>query len=265
MNKKNYILIGVSLLLQLVNITVPFIGFGKSGICETTLPASMIVSTLLLMLALKGLYKETNIREFHTGFIMSIIGICILGLGTIISPLFSGGEFLGPYKYISLIFENQPNEDLLFLFTVRFFKSFRSQFIVMAIAAYFYAFGLFKFVNGLREINIDREHKNKLNKSVKTFAVVNLILFIISVLIFTIFIDFFKTIYFQSVASSIDNTTSAKLIMLFLVLYLVILPAAIVVSVFYYVNIVKSIICVFKAPSKYIQPESETIDLNPEN
>ena len=71
----------------------------------------------------------------------------------------------------------------------------------MAIAAYFYAFGLFKFVNGLREINIDREHKNKLNKSVKTFAVVNLILFIISVLIFTIFIDFFKTIYFQSVAS----------------------------------------------------------------
>ncbi len=265
MNKKNYILIGVSLLLQLVNITVPFIGFEKSGICETMLPASMLISTLLLMFALKGLYKETNSREFHTGFIMSMIGVCILGLGTIVSPVFLGEKFIGPYKYLSLMLEHQTKEELLFIFTIRFFKSFRLQFIIMAIAAFFYAFGLFKFVNGLRIVNIDRKHKNIIKKSVKTFAVVNLILLIISVLIFTIFINFFKTIYMESVVESIDNAASVKLIVLFLVLYLVILPVAIVLSVFYYVNIIKSIIYVFKTPSNYIQPESETIELNPEN
>ena len=29
MNKKNYILVGVSLLLQIIGLTVPFFGFGE--------------------------------------------------------------------------------------------------------------------------------------------------------------------------------------------------------------------------------------------
>ena len=56
-------------------------------------------------------------------------------------------------------------------------------------------------------------------------------------------------------ANTIPDAAIAKLMLLLVVIYAVICPCLIVVSILYYINIIKSIILVFKTPNMLEQKE----------
>lgn len=259
MRKKYYVLIGVSILLQILGITMPFIGFGDDGICITQLPLSIFVSLLLLMLGLKGLYKDVKKDVFYNGFVLSVVGICVLIIATIISPVFAGGTLLTPTKYMSLIIENSTHENLLFIYTSQFLKSMFALLIVVMFGMLFYAIAINKFATGLRTLNIDNDHKSQLKKAIRKFSICNIINIALASLVILMIVSMFKIFYKYVGVDSMLYDDSIKLVLILLSLYLVLLPATIVTSIFYYINFIKSIILVFKTPKKFII-EEEKID-----
>lgn len=264
MNKKNYILVGVSLLLQIIGLTVPFFGFGEDGLCTTELPISILVSLILLMQALKGLFNETDKKEFFNGFKFSVIGIFLIVVCTILSPVIAGGTLLSPGKYLSLVFESQDNEYLLYVYTSQFFKSLLALLVIVILGMIFYAIAINKFTSGVCTLNVETEHKNKLRKVTKTFSIVNVINMILLAIVILAFISFFEIIFKNAGSETLNDSDTTKLVVIFALLYLVLLPGVIVNSIFYYVNFVKSVIYMFKTPSKFIELEPETVELNSE-
>ena len=264
MRKRHFILIGISVILLAIGSYTPFIGIGENGINITNIPLSIFLSLFMFLIGLKGLYKDTKKYDFKNGFILSIVGLCVILLVTLFSPLIAGGEFIGPFKYLSLVVEAENSEYLLFVYTNQFFKSFRAIFIVTLLGLIFYTIAASKFVNGIRYLSVDRDHKNNLKKAFKKFNIVNILLIILAIIMMTIFIRMFELISFYSYSGYLLPLQGIELILYLLLLYLVILPGSMVLSVFYYINLIKSIIYIFKTPSHFIEEKSDVIELNDE-
>lgn len=254
MKKKNFILIGLSILVLLISVMLPFIGFGHDGFTFTNLPANLLVSFLLLFIGLKGLYKDTNNQDFYTGSIMCIVGMCVLVIGTIISPLITH-HYISLFKYYKAFLENIDNEYIFLKNSLYLFNSFGIFFIVYLVAFYFYGFAAFRFANGIKNQSVILEHKNNLNKKIKTFIITNIILFALSAITMFIFKELIETLMPYIHANTIPDAAIAKLMLLLVVIYAVICPCLIVVSILYYINIIKSIILVFKTPNMLEQKE----------
>lgn len=254
MTKKNFIFIGLSILVLLISVMVPFIGFGSGGVNMTNLPVNLLVSFLLLFIGLKGLYKDTNNKDFYTGSIMCIVGMCVLVIGTIISPLITK-HYIGVFKFYKTFIENLDNEYIFFKNCLYLFNSFGIFFIVYLVSFYFYGFATFRFANGIKNQNIKVEHKNNLNKKIKTFIITNMILFAICAITMFVLKELMETLMPYLHTNTVPDEVLAKLMLLMVVLYALICPCIIVVSVFYYINIIKSIILVFKTPSMLEQKE----------
>lgn len=265
MKKKNFTLIGLSILLLLISVMMPFIGFNQNEFIATNFPLNLLASFLLLLIGLKGLYKDTNNHDFYIGSIMCIVGMCVLVAGTLVSPLIVK-NYTNMYNFYETLFKVLNTEDvrLLFVYCGNLFESFGIFFIVYIIAFYFYGFAAFRFVSGVKRQNIVMEHKNKLNKSVKTFVIANMILFAISTVSMYIFKEFFTSLVPYVNSSTLPDTVALKMGLTFAVLYLIVLPCLVVASVFYYINIIKSIILVFKTPNQIEQKEEfeSVIDVN---
>ena len=264
MKKKNFILIGLSILLLLISIMMPFIGFNKNGIVLTNFPLNLLGSFILMFLGLKGLYKDTNNHDFYIGSVMCIVGIVVSIVGTLVSPLIIK-NYTNIYKFYEILYKMQDSEDvsLFFFYFGKLFESFGIFFVVYIISFYFYGFAAFRFISGIKRQNIVVEHKVKLNKVVKTFIITNMILFIISAITMYFFKDFFMDFAPYVNSSELPDAVAAKLGLKFEGLYLGILPCLIVASIFYYINVIKSLIFVFKTPNNFVKEEfEEVIDVN---
>ena len=261
MSKKYFVLIGISILLQLIGIMAPFIGVGRDVINITNIPLSNLASLILLMIGLKGLYKDTKNQDFYNGSILAVVGICVIFAGTLVSPMFAGGTFIGPFKYVYKIIENQNDDNLILILTSQFLKSFRALFIVIALGVIFYAISLLKFVKGLISQNIFENHKKRIKKSIRTFAILNVILIVLSIITMTFFIKMVDIIILSN-RNMTEDMAFEWLGYLFLAYFGSLL--AIAPAVFYYINIIKSVVFVFKTPSNFINVENETIKINNE-
>lgn len=259
MTKKNFIFIGLSILILLISVMMPFIGFSSDGVNITNLPVNLLVSFLLLFIGLKGLYKDTNNQDFYTGSIMCIVGMCVLVIGTIISPLITK-HYIGVFKYYKSFLENLDNEYIFFRNSIYLFNSFGIFFIVYLVSFYFYGFAAFRFVNGMKNQNIKVEHKNNLNKKIKTFIITNMILLVLSAITMFILKELMETLMPYLNSNIESDEVIAKLMLLMVVIYALICPCMIVASVFYYINIIKSIILVFKTPSM-IEQKDEFVEV----
>ncbi|MBE6130466.1 MAG: hypothetical protein E7183_01985 [Erysipelotrichaceae bacterium] len=259
MTKKNFIFIGLSIIAILISIMMPFMGFGSDGFTITYLPINLVVSFILLFIGLKGLYKDTNNQDFYTGSIMSIVGMCILVIGTIISPLFTK-NYMGILNYYKVLFENIDNEYLFIKNGGYLFETFGIFFTICFVSFYFYGFAAFKFLSGIKNQNIIVEHKNDLNKKIKTFIIANMILYAICAITMFLYKEVAQTLLPYMYKNTMPDEVIAKLMLLLIVTCVIMFPALIVVSVFYFINIIKSIILVFKTPSQ-IEQKDEVIDV----
>lgn len=258
MNKKYIKFIGISIIVSIFGLAIPFIGFGKTGFQTTSLPASLIIAMILLLMGATGLYNDTKNNDFYVAKVMAIIGICITAVCVIISPLFSSVTYFSPIDYIQTILEAASREDAvaLFKYMMEMFKGYTALFVIVTIGGYFYAFSIFRISSGLLTFNLEQQHKRNLQKNLKQFAVTScvntallaLMLFVYTS-IFTVLLPYFNSDY-------MPDQVAFKIIGLFLVLFIIILPLMIVVSIFYIIGLIKSIIYVFKTPKKLI----ETID-----
>ena len=259
MTKKNFIFIGFSILALLISVMIPFLGFGKNGFAITNLPINLLVSFLFLFIGLKGLYKDTNNQDFYTGSIMCIVGMCVLVIGTIISPLFTN-NYMGMFNYYKKFLENIDNEYIFFKNSCYLFETFSIFFCICIVSFYFYGFAAFKFVSGIKNQNITLEHKNDLNKKIKTFIISNIILYIICALLMYLLKELMHVLIPYLNSNTIPETIILKLMLMLIILYVVLFPGLIVSSILYIVNIIKSIILVFKTPGQIeIEKEEEFV------
>ena len=119
MKKKNFIIIGISIILQFVMFMFPFIGIGDQ-VEIVSLPITLLISLFLMKAGLKGLYKETHYQEFNNGAILFVVGIIAIFLFTLFSPLIIGGNYVGIFEFYYTAFTNPENEVILRIVIVRY-------------------------------------------------------------------------------------------------------------------------------------------------
>lgn len=252
MRKKNFILIGISIILQFIMAMVPFIGIGQH-IEVVSLPITLLISLFLMMIGLKGLYKETHYQEFNNGAILSIVGIIAVFLFTLFSPLIIGGKYVGIFEFYSIALKNPQNEALLLSLTQKFMKSYGTFFLTSTVAVFFFGYALKSFGNGIQYQNVDKEHTNKLRKATKKFAVSNFLLMLLFTIMLFVLGNVFTFIKENVDASGeLSNSAVIELLLLFGSIYLIIIPLLIFITIIYYINIVKSLILIFSTPKKII-------------
>ena len=261
MKKKNFILVGLSIILQAIAITIPFIGIGKEGIYMSIMPISTIVSLFILMIALKNLYKETKIQSYHQGIIFSGVGICLLIIATLLSPLLASDEYISPYKYVTLLIEQEFNEIFLMIYTIQFFSSIVMLFNIVLLGMFIYAIAINKFANGSMDLNIEPTHKINLKKSINKFSIINFLIMLLSFVMIYIMKEFLE-ILLRFGSATLPDKIAATVIIYWALMFFIVLPGLMVLSVFYYINFIKSIIYTFKTSSKFLQEEK--IELNKE-
>lgn len=257
MRKFNFTLIGVSIVLQLTGFIFPVIGIGTKGLDITIIPLSLVASLLLLMFGLRGLYQDTRNQNFYSGIILSIVGMGLIIAGTIFSPIITGGRFFRTIEWILMISKGEfADEELFSFFIVDLCKSVRTLYIVMTLGSLFYSISLIKFISGLLLQNVDHLHLYNMRRTIKIFAVSSFILILIATIIIIMFTDVMK------IASlPYDNIMEEDLLRAYiyrLIFFIILVPAAIVFLIFYFINIIKSIKLVFKTPKKFIKSNSES-------
>lgn len=254
MKKRSFILIGISLLIQLTGITIPFFGVNSKGFETSSISLSLLCSFILLMIALKGIYKDTKNESFYKGYVMSIVAICVFVCGTIIAPIIAGESFCGPFEYILKVLnleylETSQNTEYLAYTLVIFLNSFKAIFIISTISVIFYTISIFNFLKGLKSVSIETLHENKLNKTLKKFMILNILLYAAAVIVIVFFAGMFSVLIHEYPTDS----EVISLILYFIGLYVLVLPGTVVLSVFFYINLIKSVILIFKTPGKFIE------------
>lgn len=252
MKKKNFILIGISIILQFVMFMFPFIGIGDQ-VEVVSLPITLLISLFLMKAGLKGLYKETHYQEFNNGAILSVVGIIAIFLFTLFSPLIIGGNYVGIFEFYYTAFTNPENEVILMRLLLKFLKSYGCFFLTCTIAVFFFGYALKSFANGIAYQNIDKEHSKKLTKATKRFGLTNFFLMLILTITFFIFANVFKVIFENTNAyGELNNAATGQVLLSFGFMFMVLIPLLIINSVMYYINIIKSLILVFSTPKKII-------------
>lgn len=259
MKKKNFILIAISIILQCIPIMIPFIGFGEK-VELVSLPATLLVSLLLLYFGLKGLYKDTNYSEFNSGAVLAIVGLFALVIGTMISPLIVGGNYVGIIEFYSVVFNNVDNDGVVIYTMLNFIKSFGAFFLMTAVSACFYGYALARFATGIKYQKIDKEHTKKLSRSVKQFGLYNFLSFALLTGFFFIMHSMLKLIFINMDAQgNVSDALTGQLLTYLVLIYFVLMPVLIWISVTYIINLIKSLIFVFSTPKK-IQESIEVIE-----
>lgn len=259
MNKKYIKFIGISIIISIFGLSIPFLGFNDSGFQTTSLPATFIVAMILLLIGANGLYKDTRNNDFYVAKVMAIIGICVTLVCVMISPLFSDVTYFSPIEYIQSVLDMASRQDelALFRYMLEMFKGYAALFIIVTIGNYFYAFSIFRITSGLLTLNLESDHKYKLKKSLKQFAITNCInTALLSVMMLT-FVSFFKTLLPYLYVDYSPDEAAFKVIGVFLLLFFIILPAMVVVSIFYIIGLIKSLVYVFNTPRKLIETINE--------
>ena len=260
MKKRAFILIAISLIVQFTGIMLPFIGLSKNGFIVTTLPFSYLVSLILLICSLISLTKEYRNFEFNKSIKFFIITILVLIVGTVVSPYLVKDEYCNIFKYIILSMDEGlvNDEEYVLNLTYNFFDSYRAVFIIYLLSSIFYMAGIFKLTSGTRMLNLSREHNKNLKQNFRRFTIVNTLLLTVTVVLLTLLIGMFKL----SSKEVLDYFEAIGLLIYLVLMFLVICPLAIVLSVFFYIYMIKSIILLFKTPSKFIEENTEVYGTN---
>lgn len=262
MKKKNFILIGIAILVSLFSTFIPFIGFGEAGFQITSLPLGFAVSILLIIFATSGLYKDTNIQEFFTAKVMAIISFCVIVIGTIISPFFSKVTYLSIFEYFETIINAAQYEDAraILVYFRNILTCFAIQFICSAIASFFMIYSFSNIASGICSFNIESTYKINLKRNFKQFAITTFINFTLVAIMMFLLSSFYKILIPLTNSDVFPAEDVIPMLLIFFVLFFVIMPAGIINVVFYYISLIKSTIYAFKAPSKIMNDQIHNSD-----